>query len=129
MTHPENLIAWLDNELPPEEAGCVGRHVEACPECRAELRTYAALSESLAALQRARRPLQLLAALPVAAAIALLLVTQRPASPPAYAAPPTVARVTIPADAVLPPGLLPQGTQIVADIAPDGSATAVDLLP
>ena len=28
------LVAWLDRELPAEEAADVERHLEACTECR-----------------------------------------------------------------------------------------------
>ncbi len=38
------LIAWLDNELPAEEAAEVERHVAACSECRSDAGTYKRLS-------------------------------------------------------------------------------------
>ena len=34
------LIAWLDRELPAEEASEVERHVNACSECRSEVDAY-----------------------------------------------------------------------------------------
>jgi hypothetical protein len=35
-----NLIAWLDGELPPEEAERARQHLEACSECRLSLESY-----------------------------------------------------------------------------------------
>jgi anti-sigma factor RsiW len=34
------LIAWLDQELPPDEAADVERHLETCSECRGHLDEY-----------------------------------------------------------------------------------------
>ena len=36
----ERLIAWLDHELPENEARDVERHIQACAECRSRLDTY-----------------------------------------------------------------------------------------
>ncbi|MGA7795519.1 MAG: zf-HC2 domain-containing protein [Candidatus Acidiferrales bacterium] len=38
------LIAWLDRELPAEEASEIERHVEACYECQCELEAYKRVS-------------------------------------------------------------------------------------
>jgi anti-sigma factor RsiW len=38
------LIAWMDRELPEEEAAAVGRHLEACSECRSEVDAYKRVS-------------------------------------------------------------------------------------
>lgn len=38
------LIAWLDRELPQEEAAEVERHVGACTECRSEVDAYKRVS-------------------------------------------------------------------------------------
>jgi hypothetical protein len=38
------LIAWLDRELPAEEAAEVERHLEACSECRGHLAEYKRVS-------------------------------------------------------------------------------------
>ena len=38
------LIAWLDRELPAEEAAEVERHVEACSECRSDVDAYKRVS-------------------------------------------------------------------------------------
>ncbi len=44
------LIAWLDNELPAEEAAEVERHVAVCSECRSDAGTYKSLSGDIDAL-------------------------------------------------------------------------------
>ena len=36
----ERLIAWLDHELPENEARDLDRHIQACAECRSRLDTY-----------------------------------------------------------------------------------------
>src|ERR1700681_1828662 len=41
------LIAWLDHELPEEEAAEVERHLQACAQCRGHLRTYERVSGAL----------------------------------------------------------------------------------
>ena len=38
------LIAWLDRELPAEEATEMERHLESCSECRSDLDTYKRVS-------------------------------------------------------------------------------------
>lgn len=38
------LMAWLDGELPANEAGDVERHVQLCPQCRARLESYRQVS-------------------------------------------------------------------------------------
>ena len=131
MNHPTNLIAWLDNELPEAEAARVGQHVEACAECRDELCRFAEVSASIAQLQIRRTRAPWLALLPVAAAVALLFIAHAPPRPAAFKQPsnPTVLRVSIPVETVLPPGFLPPGTQLVADIDSTGSATSFDFLP
>ncbi len=43
------LIAWLDRELPAEEAAEVERHLQACPECRGCLDAYERVSCEFAA--------------------------------------------------------------------------------
>lgn len=126
MNHPKNLIAWLDNELPEAEAARVGEHVEACAECRADVCRFAEITASLAQLHPRRRPTWL-ALVPVAAAVALMFVAHQP--PPLAPASTTVMRIAIPVEAILPPGFLPAGTQIVADVDDSGTATSFDLLP
>ena len=41
------LIAWMDRELPAEEAAEVERHLEACPECRSDVDAYKRVSSEL----------------------------------------------------------------------------------
>src|SRR5215472_9566607 len=36
----DNLVAWLDRELPPEEEERTRRHLEDCSECRSRVDTY-----------------------------------------------------------------------------------------
>lgn len=230
------LIAWLDGELPVDEVLALELHLDACGECRHELRTYERLSGALDAYCDAtmeastprselRWKATVLGAGAVAAVLALVLVpphlreTQpsagvlwRMASPPptrvvaattaqagvVIPSPPQRARsgvrtqvgstglqgpenlsslvteekggpssktpprfedivrkrdesaltvratpasnwpspepaiqITIPADAVLPPGAAPEGASFIAEvsIAPDGSAQEVFLRP
>ena len=40
------LVAWLDLELTPDEAGAVQRHVEECHECRGWVATYERVSQT-----------------------------------------------------------------------------------
>src|ERR1700685_1899737 len=112
----EKLIAWLDRELPAEEASEVERHVEACSECRSDVDAYKRVSsefdaycdEALAA--RARRVVPrwtpvVSAAGTVAALVALFLALPRthvesPAFHPsqaAVAASPAVGAKALPA--------------------------------
>lgn len=93
------LIAWLDRELPAEEAREIERHVEACSECRSEVDAYKRVSsefdaycdEALAA--RARRGVPrwvpvVSAAGAVAALVALFLIWPRtPVESPSIHAP------------------------------------------
>ncbi|HEY1866164.1 MAG TPA: zf-HC2 domain-containing protein [Candidatus Acidoferrales bacterium] len=50
---PENpsskLIAWLDGELPPDEAARVEQHVRACAECRSRVDAYDQVSSAFTA--------------------------------------------------------------------------------
>jgi putative zinc finger protein len=41
------LNAWLDRELPPEEAADLDRHVEGCAECRARVDAYKRVSSQI----------------------------------------------------------------------------------
>jgi anti-sigma factor RsiW len=132
MTHPKNLIAWLDNELPPNESEEVGAHIEQCAECRAEIRLFAEVTETLVQMggKGGRWWRRALVPIPIAAAAALLmLVHQPPPAPPSPSGEVPLLRVAIPVEAVLPPGILPPGSHIVADIGADGRATAFNLLP
>lgn len=192
------LIAWLDRELPAEDAGDVERHLEFCAECRSRAEAYRQVTVAFeqycdaygeaamaSAPSRKRRRHVLTAweamALAAAAIAALFLFVARAhvqlspggaaapvvgtsiashsnqaadgrqsaqsmnisaeqtgqaaASPQTYdanglAAEPAV-EIAIPADAVLPPGAVPEGVSFAADvtIAPDGSAQQIRLRP
>jgi len=50
----EKLIAWLDRELPAENAANVARHVDICAECRNHLDVYRRVSETIDAYCDAR---------------------------------------------------------------------------
>jgi anti-sigma factor RsiW len=174
------LIAWLDHELPVEEASDVERHVQACEGCRKNLDSYkqvtaafeAYCDAALGATVRRRLP-RWAVALPGAAAVAaalLLAWPHAPGKPSVVYSPPAVAaaahvveaapapikrarrrqtgvpvrsqavnwvqsepaiRITIPAEAMFPPGAVPEGIRLYADvsIAADGSAQRVRLRP
>ena len=183
----EKLIAWLDGELPPEEAAEVEAHLRGCAECRSECiafeRTSAAINEYCEAVMIASAPRTAPRRVPVAlsagtaavvAVIALLIAlphlrrVQLPIAPQPEAAP-AVARmtvppalpspmkpahrrrtaavaqnhvdarpfvqpeiqITIPAEAVLPPGALPEGVNFVSEviIGPDGLAAPMFVRP
>ena len=192
------LIAWLDGELPAEDAMGVERHLEFCIECRSRVEAYrqvttafeqycdaygdAAMAsapsrklrrhvltvwEAMALAAAAIAALFLFVArahvqlLPVGAPAPLVGTSAVPrsnlaadrrqgaepmnisaeqtgqagASPQTYdanglAAEPAV-EIAIPADAILPPGAVPEGVSFAADvtIAPDGSAQQIRLRP
>lgn len=76
----EKLIAWMDGELPDDEAAAVDRHLGGCSECLDRLETYRGVSRALAAYCAAsmetttrRRWPQWLPVLTGAAAAAVLL--------------------------------------------------------
>lgn len=46
----ENLSAYLDDELPPEQREAIQAHLAVCPACRQELARLTRLWEALAAL-------------------------------------------------------------------------------
>ena len=43
------LAAWVDRELPTEDASEVERHIQVCEECRRRVATYGAIGETLKA--------------------------------------------------------------------------------
>jgi anti-sigma factor RsiW len=43
------LIAWMDGELPDDEAAAVDRHLGKCSECRERVDTYRGVSRAFAA--------------------------------------------------------------------------------
>jgi len=201
----EKLMAWLDQELPDDDAATVERHLQGCSECRDRVEAYRHVSgafdrycdaycDAVTASKPGRRltrpVLAISGGVAVAAAVAMffLLLPRwrvRPAAPgaapiptvidvakalpvgqapqPAPAATKSAARIqhrkvaeqvkqavtqrqseetsmlasepaveiAIPADAIFPPGAVPDGVGFTADvtIAPDGSAQQVRLHP
>jgi anti-sigma factor RsiW len=180
------LIAWLDHELPENEASDVEQHVQGCAECRSLASSYEAASDLFngycEAVLASEQPSKMSAWTPVAvgaavtaAVLAILFVflpaqvEQIPARSPIAAAPPAIVhtaealpakrsqrrqhgiapipnpqhnertswvsepaiQVTIPADAMFPPGAVPEGVTFVADIsiAADGSPDRLQLRP
>ncbi|HXW62957.1 MAG TPA: zf-HC2 domain-containing protein [Candidatus Acidoferrales bacterium] len=182
------LVAWLDQELPEDEAADVGRHVKICSECRKRADAYKhasilfdAYCHALGAANRRQRRLhpKLVGAAAAAAVLALMLLVpsthvqitqpqshvislEAPVRAGAPLASPREFRsgkhrairtadqnvgaavqnqdanslpagpavqITIPAEAVLPPGAAPAGENFVVDfnIAPDGSAQGIRL--
>jgi hypothetical protein len=157
------LIAWLDHELPGEEATKVERHVGQCGECRQAMREYEEISASfltcyeaaIAVEGRRKTPLWAMGGVAAAAVLVGILLAQprteslafvpQSPRPPAFAleivepprpivavrprhrsAPiqsqwiavePTV-EVALPADALFPPGAVPQGFSFIADVRP-----------
>ena len=192
------LIAWLDRELPAEDAADVERHLELCAECRSCVEAYRQVTTafdqycdayceasraSVAGGKGRRRVLRAweAAALGAAAIAALFLFVAREhvqrlsvRAPEPVASTPIVSQrtetthatqpphataaraqrsgqatpplkigegnevssepaleIAIPADAILPPGAVPEGVSFDADvtIAPDGSAQQINLTP
>jgi hypothetical protein len=90
------LIAWLDRELPEDEAAAAERHLDACSECRAAVDAYKRVSSeieeycdaAISSNMRRREPLWVpvvSAVGAVAAVIALFLVWPRtPVQPPLF---------------------------------------------
>ncbi len=91
-----NLVAWLDGELPVEEAASVKSHVEACEECRENVAALRRVSEDvdrycetiMAAKSRRRAARWTVPTLAIAAAAAIALVVALPrnriAPPPTF---------------------------------------------
>jgi anti-sigma factor RsiW len=178
------LIAWLDRELPADEASAMQRHVETCEECRRWVATYGRVGEAFDAycdaVMAAKAPRRVQRWVPVfsgavvviASVILLAFLRTRVEPPPILA--PTVAsasvpnpvtapaaepaprkatmrrhraaprvqergtevqamdtaiEIAIPAEAMFPPGAVPNGMNFIAElrIAPDGSVKQVRL--
>jgi anti-sigma factor RsiW len=159
------LIAWMDGELPGEEAAEVERHMPQCAECQRNVNAYAEVSQTFVAGHEAAMAAQprrttsrwALGALAAAAAIivAILLAqpraeqlsvfvpppphapamafekpsgqmvrvrsrpraTHTPVLQPWIAVEPSV-EVALPADALFPPGAVPEGFSFIADVRP-----------
>jgi hypothetical protein len=159
------LIAWMDGELPGEEAANVEGHVGQCAECQRAVNAYAEVSgaflagyEAAMAAQPRRKTFPwaiggvaaaaaILAAIffaqpraerlpvfvpppPHAPAVAFEMPpgpmvrvrsrrspTRTPVRPAWIAVEPSV-EVALPADALFPPGAVPQGFSFIADVRP-----------
>lgn len=81
------LVAWMDRELPDDEAANVERHVRACTECRRRVDVYEEVSCTLVAYcdaamtkKTSRRLPHWLPVLSSAAAATMLLLMFQPAS-------------------------------------------------
>src|SRR5215472_585641 len=177
------LVAWLDRELTPDEAGALERHVEECHECRHWVATYERVSQTFDAYcdavmaakapRRARWVPVLAGALIAATALCLAFLRTRVVHPAVVEPPAAIAsasapvlgppvaepilhkpmirrhhpaqhireiatqeqpmdaaiQIAIPAEAMFPPGAVPNGINFIADlrIAPDGSVKQVRL--
>jgi putative zinc finger protein len=158
------LIAWLDRELPDDEATNVEWHVSQCAECRKAVSEYREVSDAFLACYEGRmseeaaskphpwRWVSAFAGMAAAAAIAAFFVLAQPPAeklafhppsprPPAAApimaarariplrhraVPPPIRRpwvaeepvveVALPADALFPPGAVPEGFSFIADV-------------
>lgn len=173
------LVAWMDRELPDNEAADVERHIVACAECRGRIDAYEQVSASFAAYcdaavgqktpSRLRHWVPVLSGVAAAAVLALVFmrasIKQIPVHPQAAEAAPAIVReaapmpvktlhrrrpvspvkvanagwrlpepaiqIVIPAEAMFPPGAVPEGINFIAelDIAADGSAQGLRLQP
>jgi anti-sigma factor RsiW len=102
------LVAWLDRELPADEAAHLERHIEGCEECRGRLAAYKQVSETfdgycdVAARVKARRRISgwvpVLTAAAVAAVVIFLAVPRTRMEPPAILTPAIMA-VSVPVPA------------------------------
>ena len=173
------LIAWMDRELPDDEAAGVEQHLRVCAECWKRVDAYEEVSRALLAycdaatasktryrlahwvpilsgaaavaalvlvfLPPSVKQIPLLpkvAEVPVAAALEtapkfVKEVHRRHAAAPTRtpntnwtAAEPDI-QITIPAEAMFPPGAVPEGVNFIADlsIAADGSVQGLRLQP
>jgi len=159
------LIAWLDRELPDDEATNVEWHVGHCDECRKAVSEYRKVSDGFLACYESRmsdepaskaRPwrwVSVFAGVAAAAAITATIVLAPPQleklsfhppspRPPApapimaaarapvpvrhravpsptrrpWTAEEPVVEVALPADALFPPGAVPEGFSFIADV-------------
>ncbi len=91
------LVAWLDAELPGNEAADVARHVERCEECRGQVAAYKEVNEAFSAYcdavvdaktqRRVLRWAPALAIAAVAAGVLFLVFPRMPVAPPRVLAP------------------------------------------
>lgn len=183
------LVAWLDRELPADEAVEVQLHLRGCVECRERLAKYQQVSNKLndyciavttkETQRSSRRLVPVFAAVAAAVFVAALgislvrtylhslpvapVLAVQPVSPPGgtpspspqmvaatnkpvqrqhvvrpmlpeaqnWMPPAPAIQVAIPADAVFPPGAVPEGVNFTAvvSIGPDGSAQQIRFRP
>jgi anti-sigma factor RsiW len=112
------LIAFLDRELPSEEAAGVERHIEGCEECRSRLAEYELVNETfdaycdavMAAKTRRLIPrwVPVLASAAVAAVVMFLAFPEKRMEPPPVLTP-TITAVSVPGPTpvLAPPALEP----------------------
>ena len=179
------LVAWMDRELPDEEAAEVERHVRDCSECRGCVDAYEQVSREFAAYcdaagtsTKTRRLLPnwvpVLSGAAAAVVLLVVFVLQTAVFGPAPVKPVSVAarvadasqaairetaarpvekvhrrhligptkiprttwisaepaiQISIPAEAMFPPGAVPEGTTFIADVrmGADGSVQGLQL--
>ena len=172
-------VAWMDRELPDNEAADVERHVRDCSECRRRVDAYKQVSRAFVAhcdavmdgtTRRRPRWVPVLAGATAAATVLFLVfqpasVKQIPVRPPVadaspaiiletapkpvkpvhrrrgiapaktpnanWALPETPIQIAIPVEAMFPPGAVPEGITLIADVsmAADGSVQGLRLQP
>jgi hypothetical protein len=159
------LVAWMDHELPDEEATNVEWHVGRCAECRQAVSQYAEVSEAYLGCYQATIAVQprrnvlawTIGGVAAAAVILAVILFAQPRAeklsvfvpdpphapamafekPPGRIAPVLARRslvrepvrpswiavqpsveVALPAEALFPPGAVPQGFSFIADVRP-----------
>jgi negative regulator of sigma E activity len=178
----EKLIAWIDGELPDDQAAAVDRHLGGCSECVERVAIYRGVSRAFSvycatAAERATRrrsprwvPVLTGAAAAVVLAVVLQMTVFRPVTasltavqrPVADTSPvilheaaqkpirrihrpysvtrrktpranwvsaePTI-QIALPAEAMFPPGAVPEGTTFIANLrmTPDGALQGLSL--
>lgn len=172
------LVAWMDRELPDNEAADAEQHVRDCSECRRRVDAYQQVSRAFVAhcdavmegtKRRMPRWVPVLVSATAAAVLFLVFqlesVKQIPLCPPVaeaspaiiletapkpvktvyrrrriapaktpnanWALPETAIQIAIPAEAMFPPGAVPEGITLIADVsmAADGSVQALRVRP
>jgi anti-sigma factor RsiW len=149
------LLAWMDGEMEGREGDEIAAHVRDCPECKAGVQQFRAISAEVVEYRdriahpgesQSSRGRQWIRAAAIAAVVLLAILISRGVSgvdrhsaasvPPdltdaAHGAPLTVIRVAVPIDEILPPGAAPAGISLQGDLvlAQDGTPVAIRLAP